>query len=347
MKKPKRMFKNRPPLTAERKLTDVNGVRPIAVDEAAHAHAVTGNSATRLGVHESASMIRKSLATVQSATFCILLPGEKLPDEPELFRSLARPAGTGFFISPDGWFVTAAHVVADVKERKLNRVGIGNVLLFRPLFPHAEPALIRGAEHVDVYPDLDVALMKFDIADQTDESMRGKVAFPYVEITVRPVEDGEPVYAFGYPLPRSKAVSANDLPAAITPELEAELSSNCPQIFKSNAVAMVSPTARTTSAIVAHRQIDRELYVSPSEWRVRYFIDKALNYGNSGGPIIEIETGKAFAVCIEFQPTSVDQPHLPGEPHILMPSLYTEASSLSNMPLIATLRKYITSITDQ
>ena len=49
-------------------------------------------------------MIRKTLANTQQATFSIELPNAQA-------KGLPVPMGTGFFVSGDGWFVTAAHVV--------------------------------------------------------------------------------------------------------------------------------------------------------------------------------------------------------------------------------------------
>lgn len=57
-------------------------------------------------------MIRRTLCSTSAATFCVQLPD---PNK----QNLPTPAGTGFFVSPDGWFLTAAHVVCrDGKERK-------------------------------------------------------------------------------------------------------------------------------------------------------------------------------------------------------------------------------------
>ncbi len=36
-----------------------------------------------------------------------------------------------------------------------------------------------------------------------------------------------------------------------------------------------------------------------------YVLDKALNYGNSGGPIVAAETGRVHALCSRFQPVMV------------------------------------------
>jgi hypothetical protein len=55
---------------------------------------------------------RKTLKETQAATFCIELPDAWRQNMP-------APIGTGFFISPDGWFVTAAHVL--MEEEGLSR----------------------------------------------------------------------------------------------------------------------------------------------------------------------------------------------------------------------------------
>jgi S1-C subfamily serine protease len=51
-------------------------------------------------------MIRKTLARTQAATYSI-----DLPDANQ--HGMPSPCGTGFFVSPDGWFVTAAHVITE------------------------------------------------------------------------------------------------------------------------------------------------------------------------------------------------------------------------------------------
>ena len=59
-----------------------------------------------------------------------------------------------------------------------------------------------------------------------------------------------------------------------------------------------------------------------------YVIDKALNYGNSGGSIILKETGKAISVCIKFQPVDIQQDY---NSHVTIPSLYNVSSPLKNI----------------
>ena len=60
-----------------------------------------------------------------------------------------------------------------------------------------------------------------------------------------------------------------------------------------------------------------------------YVLDKALNYGNSGGPIVAVGTGKAHAFCSRFQPMRVPQgdPADPKTSWIMIPSLYGVVSS--------------------
>ena len=49
---------------------------------------------------------KELISNTKNSTFCI-----SLPDHSQ--KGLPRPTGTGFFVSPDGWFVTAAHVVTE------------------------------------------------------------------------------------------------------------------------------------------------------------------------------------------------------------------------------------------
>jgi hypothetical protein len=62
--------------------------------------------------------------------------------------------------------------------------------------------------------------------------------------------------------------------------------------------------------------------------RAVYVLDKALNYGNSGGPIVSQESGRAFAVCTNFQPVMVPQPTGGA---VFIPSLYGVTSAISNI----------------
>jgi len=75
-----------------------------------------------------------------------------------------------------------------------------------------------------------------------------------------------------------------------------------------------------------------------------YVLDKALNYGNSGGPILSAETGHVHALCSRFQPVYVPQNHLKdanGNPlPVMIPSLYGIVSRLDNRKLLDLLGGY-------
>ena len=70
-------------------------------------------------------------------------------------------------------------------------------------------------------------------------------------------------------------------------------------------------------------------------------LDKSLNYGNSGGPIVAVGTGKAHAFCSRFQPVRIPQgnPADPKTQWIMIPSLYGVVSSLGNQSILHELGK--------
>ena len=55
---------------------------------------------------QNRTVIRRTLKATQLARFSVDLPRKAL-------RGMPTPTGTGFLISPDGWFVTAAYVVTE------------------------------------------------------------------------------------------------------------------------------------------------------------------------------------------------------------------------------------------
>ena len=68
-----------------------------------------------------------------------------------------------------------------------------------------------------------------------------------------------------------------------------------------------------------------------------YVLNKALNYGNSGGPIVAVETGNVHAFCSGFQPLFVPQNHLRDNGcslAIMIPSLYGIVFSLGNEAIL-------------
>lgn len=254
-------------------------------------------------------MIRKTLDRVRRATFCVELPNKTQ-------HGMPSPTGTGFFVSPDGWFVTAAHVVsengaADGPQRN----DIDKAWLMKESQVLGPGAMCQFITLEHVLPEFDLALLKVDFGKNANkEWLKGQSEFPYIQVSTRQLEMGEPVYSFGYPLSSSKVEKQ---PSAIVGSSE------------------LSP--RLTSAIVSS-ELDKTKMVMTGNDPQHYVLDKALNYGNSGGPIISSETGHVHALCSRFQPVFVPQAHLADPqgryPHIMIPSLYGVVSSLKNDPVI-------------
>ncbi|WP_331270720.1 hypothetical protein [Methanococcus maripaludis] len=123
---------------------------------------------------------------------------------------------------------------------------------------------------------------------------------------------GEPVYSFGYPL-------------------------SSYEISKSGDMGFVKLSPRVTSAVISSNLETTSLAVSENDPKY-YVLDKALNYGNSGGPIVSTKTGNVYAICSSFQPVTIKQPHLKdklGKPmKIIIPRLYGVVSSFDNKEII-------------
>ena len=261
-------------------------------------------------------MIRDTLPHTQEATFCVEFPSARQ-------HGMPTPAGTGFFVSPDGWFVTAAHVVTQNNASDgLVRDDIGEAWLMKEIRQAGGPpgAMCQGVSIGHVIPHLDFALLRVDFAENATKTfLTGKSEFPFVSVSRRDLDEGESVYSFGYPL--SSAV-AQDLNSMI---VGTELL--CPRVTS----AIVSSTLEQTGAVMTSG--DPRIYV----------LDKALNYGNSGGPIVSTETGRVHAFCSRFQPVFVPQPHLRdangAAMAIMIPSLYGVVSSLGNVEVLSLLEQ--------
>jgi S1-C subfamily serine protease len=258
-------------------------------------------------------MIRKTLANTKAATF-----SADLCRHPQ--AHLPQPTGTGFFVSPDGFFVTARHVLTEDgnPKGKLRAFGSTSVLM-QPDSLQPYPVRLNIYFHFDLVehdPDYDFALLKVDIT-QTSPWITRHDRVPFLEISLRVLEEGDPVYSFGYPLS----------PSVIIP--------TGPNSFSGGT--KYSP--RTTSAIVSSSA--EFLTVGAPEPDCRHYVlDKALNYGNSGGPIVSTETGKVHAFCSRFQPVVIPQPHLGTGVAIQIPSLYGIVTSLASPGIVALLQKH-------
>jgi serine protease Do len=164
------------------------------------------------------------------------------------------------------------------------------------------PALVAD------WAEYDLALLKVEFGkNASKDHLKGHTDFPHVPLSVEPVEEGSPVYAFGYPLPVNQA-------ATLLPN-------------GGGLMGHVGLGHRTTSAIVSSALEHTRMVQTGQDAQV-YVLDKALNYGNSGGPILLQESGRAFAVCSRFQPVMIPQPNGAA---VMIPSLYGVVTSISNI----------------
>ena len=263
------------------------------------------------GYKQSNRMIRQTLAATKRATYAIEIPVD---------GGLPAPRGTGFFVSGDGWFVTAAHVVIGRDGRPVSGLEDAWITQHGPFSdPYSGmcqwPTLIfHAATH-------DLAILKFEFERNANkEHLKGLSEFPHLKVSARLLEEGEPVYSFGYPLPEHHTETID-------------------------GVGLLGTTLhrpRTTSAIVASL-VDSSGGVMADSDPEHYVLDKALNYGNSEGPIVASGTGNVHALRSRFHPVVVPQPisksASDSSKFVWIPSLYGVTTRLSHAPLIAELQR--------
>jgi S1-C subfamily serine protease len=135
---------------------------------------------------EASPMDRRSFPSVKRATYCVMLPEEKRQD-------LLAPMASGFFVSPEGWFVTALHVLTIGGDRHDTiRQDLDEIVLIHPDEKIPEIQRITKLEIVHQDASHDFALLKAEHP--------GNGVFPHIEVTTRELAEGESVYCFGYPL---------------------------------------------------------------------------------------------------------------------------------------------------
>ena len=132
---------------------------------------------TLLPAKHGETSIRKTLQATKAATWAVVL---------EVPGSGPVPAGSGFLIDENGLFATAAHVVAERPP----------ITVIKASGSADDAYMLEVREVVFLDKDADFALLR--VAPHT---AHGTVALPSpLKLGVRELEEGEPVYAYGYPL---------------------------------------------------------------------------------------------------------------------------------------------------
>ncbi len=235
-------------------------------------------------------MIRKTINNTKECTFIVRVPGP---------NGFPYPVGTGFFISGEGHFITAYHVIEGVNN-------FSNVRFQQPGGEHVlNISLIEKWEHFDIAllkADLNLNQKRFEKAK--NQFLNGKEEFPHLLLDFNQHLEGTPVYTYGFPLPTINMIEQS--------QIRVSFEVLCP---------------RVTSAIISS-QHDFIRPIRSNEDPKRYTIDKTLLPGNSGGPAILSENGSVFGVCIASQLYSLQRMN---NQEIQLPTNYGFIVSIDNI----------------
>jgi S1-C subfamily serine protease len=119
-------------------------------------------------------MIRSSLPNTKNSTFTVLVPH---PDS--RLQGFPTPNGTGFFVTKDGYFITARHVL---EKESVNRTlyNSSEILLTKAEQPAWD---VSKLSIVKDWPKWDLALLRADCEkSKSSVAFRGKDGFDFLEI---------------------------------------------------------------------------------------------------------------------------------------------------------------------
>ena len=176
------------------------------------------------------------------------LPRSLIDLPSDLNKGLPTPAGTGFFVSSDGWFATAAHVVMHGEgESAKVRDNVNQAWLMKESRPGQKPGdMCQYVELKHVDSKNDFALIKVDFAKNSNKAwLQGKTQFPYILTLVLRFGGGRARLSTGYPLSMAKSF---EMPGA--------------------TVGIVEHSPRVTSAIVSSTFWKSRMVMSTADTKV-------------------------------------------------------------------------------
>src|SRR5688572_9657815 len=125
-------------------------------------------------------MIRKTLKATTESTFCVQLPSIA-------HHGMPTPTGTGFFVSADGWFMTAAHVITENNQPSgPPRKDLDQAWLMKEIrVAEGGPgAMCQAVTFGHIFPEFDVALLKIDFSANAGKGwFKRRSEFPFITVS--------------------------------------------------------------------------------------------------------------------------------------------------------------------